>query len=1387
MKKFIQYALSILLPTIIIVTGVQAQTIQQLPLWVSTTSPSSAITQQIFGKPVKLTGSGLDCTALTNGGKLTLDSNNLIVCEDDLGGGGASYWLYDATSDTLYPATTTTNLGVGTSYATSSVTITDLNIAETASDANGLLLDNPTPADGTNDQFSPPIRQCGQGWPASVGVSQTDCIKWELQPIAGGLNSSSVYNLYTKIGSAAYQLRMAVESSGDVGIATGTPNARLHVVNTGSGNTFLAEDSTSPDTSPFQIDASGNTTIGTTTSSSAHFGVQGAGTNDIARIYDSTGARRSWFDSSGRLNLTGNDAIYWTDSGGTPRRSMFYSPPSAGNGFYIGDPDAAFGSGTQVKFFHGSGGSTQFFTGATEKARIESTGAIKSWTGATTNDYVSVGGTSNNVIESSANALGKSYQLIGDTTGGGGAAEFRQGSGSLISWRSTTRSDSGSNDTGLSRGAAGKVYVGNGTAGNDTGTLNAAAVGIQASSTMLSNANFQVGSTTAAKYWMIDKNTGNMGFGTSTPFKHFSMMNATIDTRFTADVTQNNAVIDFGGSANTTFNMYNNNPAGNNKFNFIRSGTTIGSFGINSAGPFLSGGNSVTMTLGVANSATLAFSNGGNSVITFSNNGREAFRVGALNSMLGVGMTPDNNAMLDVGTPSWLSNSPRTTAFYTGEFTNTATSTTANISKRGISVSSTGTWSGTNATSTAIYIGTVTGGTINRAIESDSTASSSFANGINLTGGCFSVRDVCVSGGASLSGGSTNSLTYWTSPTTVGATSSPTVGSIIATSTTETSVFLGTLSQGSSTPSSLVSFSVGSSTATTLTQNKLSGFWAIGSSTPDDYHFTVAGRSYFTAGPTSGKEVWLGSSLAMPVSADQCSGMFRQGLTPAEWLTGVGCGDKAFISEDSFGNYVDLLNYDSGRALKAKYGGVSVELAGPSGPIYSDGTATSSLAGGVDISGGCYAIGGVCVGGSSLSGGSAGSLTYWTGASTVGATTSPTVGYITATSTTDTSTLLGNLSVGDTTANNITLQGGDMDFQGGYTNVGTGMSIAHSGNYHFIYKGQSGAWGTGNSTQFIFGNGDGFDGSNPGLSMYDYANGGTLQVGGALSYGGYNGGTIRTDSTGVGFWDANTLSLSDVSRIKLLIQSGNVTITQTNGGTGGLVTPKITNSGLTSGRVTYASTGGLMTDSANLTFSGSNLLVNGIASSTSIITGVGTVGAPAITFGDTDTGLYTTGVNSFRMAANGADALGISNSFITGYLDIISNGSNSYKLEVDTGSATTPTYSSSNDANSGMWLPGSDTLRLTTGGTDRMSIESDGDVSFNTAAATTTFATDVVFSRTAKLKGYTVATLQACTAGGTGNMAYVTDALAPTYLTAVTGGGAVVAPVFCNGTAWVTH
>lgn len=52
----------------------------------------------------------------------------------------------------------------------------------------------------------------------------------------------------------------------------------------------------------------------------------------------------------------------------------------------------------------------------------------------------------------------------------------------------------------------------------------------------------------------------------------------------------------------------------------------------------------------------------------------------------------------------------------------------------------------------------------------------------------------------------------------------------------------------------------------------------------------------------------------------------------------------------------------------------------------------------------------------------------------------------------------------------------------------------------------------------------------------------------------------------------------------------------------------------------------------------------------------------------------------------------------------------------------------------------------------------------------------------------TVATLPTCNANTKGiGTYYVTDATTPTYNGALTGGGAVVVTVFCNGSAWTSQ
>lgn len=66
-----------------------------------------------------------------------------------------------------------------------------------------------------------------------------------------------------------------------------------------------------------------------------------------------------------------------------------------------------------------------------------------------------------------------------------------------------------------------------------------------------------------------------------------------------------------------------------------------------------------------------------------------------------------------------------------------------------------------------------------------------------------------------------------------------------------------------------------------------------------------------------------------------------------------------------------------------------------------------------------------------------------------------------------------------------------------------------------------------------------------------------------------------------------------------------------------------------------------------------------------------------------------------------------------------------------------------------------------------------------------TGAASYVFSAPVLTPVKTVATLAACNAGLSGARSSVTDATAPTFLGALTGGGTVHTPVFCNGTAWV--
>lgn len=78
----------------------------------------------------------------------------------------------------------------------------------------------------------------------------------------------------------------------------------------------------------------------------------------------------------------------------------------------------------------------------------------------------------------------------------------------------------------------------------------------------------------------------------------------------------------------------------------------------------------------------------------------------------------------------------------------------------------------------------------------------------------------------------------------------------------------------------------------------------------------------------SAYQAYLGDS-GLFVGADRCSVTAnQQPLLTSDWATGIGCADKAFISQvfDGSGYYVDFINLDSGRAGRIKGNGTTIDL-----------------------------------------------------------------------------------------------------------------------------------------------------------------------------------------------------------------------------------------------------------------------------------------------------------------------------------------------------------------------------------------------------------------------------------------------------------------------------
>ena len=95
----------------------------------------------------------------------------------------------------------------------------------------------------------------------AVGSSNYPALIYEAAQESGVIELYSGSALTTRLFGNGF----SYFNGGNVGIGTITPTAKLHINHTGSGNSFLVEDETNPDTTPFVIDTAGNVGIGTTT------------------------------------------------------------------------------------------------------------------------------------------------------------------------------------------------------------------------------------------------------------------------------------------------------------------------------------------------------------------------------------------------------------------------------------------------------------------------------------------------------------------------------------------------------------------------------------------------------------------------------------------------------------------------------------------------------------------------------------------------------------------------------------------------------------------------------------------------------------------------------------------------------------------------------------------------------------------------------------------------------------------------------------------------------------------------------------------------------------------------------------------------------------------